>query len=81
MPGLDLFEHAILVLQIGLDLSRVLQNECDCAVDFRQRTDGRIGLENRLRRTSSPKIIRYIEIFKLRKVRALTSRPIRVPAT
>ena len=55
-----LFEDAILAAQVGPDLSRVFQDESDCAVDFGQRTDRWISLEDRLRGTPSSKVVHYM---------------------
>jgi hypothetical protein len=59
MAGLELFVPAILVLQVSLDLLRVLQNERDRPVYPRQRTNGRIRLEDRLGRPTVPKVAGY----------------------
>jgi hypothetical protein len=46
---LDLFKDAVLIFQVGLHLSRVLQNEGDGALNFRQRSNRRVSLEDRFR--------------------------------
>jgi hypothetical protein len=46
---LDLIEYAVLIFQVGLNFSRMLQNEGDSPVNFRERSNGRVCLEDRFR--------------------------------
>jgi len=54
---LDLFKSAILIFQVGFHLGRVLQYEVDGAVNLRQRSNGRVSLEDRFRGPTASKVV------------------------
>src|SRR5579872_3098117 len=53
----ELCPRRLLILQIGLDGFRMLQNESDGPVYLRQRADRRIRLQDRFRRISAAEVV------------------------
>ena len=56
---LDLLKDSVLIPQVGVNLSRVFQNEGDGPIHFQQRPNGWVGLKNRFRRASASKIANH----------------------
>ena len=59
MLNLDLLENTLLFLQVGVNCSRMVQNESNDPVDLGQRTDRWLSVENGLRRTPESKVVSH----------------------
>src|SRR6266545_775496 len=57
IAGFNLLVAAILLGQVGFDFFGMLQNERDGAVDLRQRTEGGVGVKDRLGGPPVPKVV------------------------